>query len=153
VVTAVQVAPAEADNSEPVPRLLHQKPLRQQESCADSHYGIPKVYAELRRRGILADAPRHSPQSRETKAGRLPISAFTYVPEHAVYLCPQGRKLGRMAYGRCWDRYHYRPRQRDCHACSLRLACSTRKTIRRIIHYPQYETSQWAKIKVSHGSK
>lgn len=144
VVTAVEVTPAETDDSEPVLRLLDQQPLRPQEFCADSHYGIPKVYAELRRRGILAAVPRRSPQSRKPKAGRLPISAFTYVPERDVYLCPQGRELKRVAYEQRWDRYHYRPRQRDCHDCSLRLACSTRKTIRTIIHYPQYKTLQWA---------
>lgn len=61
VVTAVEVTPAAAQNAEQVPRLLDQQPLLPQEFCADSHYGVPKVYAELRRRGIWAAIPRCCP--------------------------------------------------------------------------------------------
>jgi transposase len=144
VVTAVEVTPAAAQDPEQVPRLLDQQPLPPQEFCADSHYGVPKVYAELRRRGIWAAIPRCSPQSRRPKPGRLSTAAFRYVPEGDVYLCPQGRELRRVAYEARWDRYHYRPRESDCRSCPLRLACSTPKTVRTVIRYSEQETLEWA---------
>lgn len=144
VVTAVEVTPAAAQDAEQVPQLLDQQPLRPQEFCADSHYGVPKVYAELRRRGILAAIPRCSPQSRRPKPGRLSTSAFRYAPERDVYVCPEGRELRRVAYEARWDRYHYRPRESDCRSCPLRLACSTPKTVRTVIRYPEQETLEWA---------
>jgi transposase len=144
VVTAVEVTPAAAQDAEQVPRLLDQQPLLPQEFWADSHYGVPKVYAELRQRGIWAAIPRCSPQSRRPKPGRLSTAAFRYVPEGDVYLCPQGRELRRVAYEARWDRDHYRPRESDCRSCPLRLACSTPKTVRTVIHYPEQETLEWA---------
>jgi len=144
VVTAVEVTPAAAQDAEQVPRLLDQQPLRPQEFCADSHYGVPKVYAELRRRGIWAAIPRCSPQSRRPKPGRLSTAAFQYVPEGDVYLCPQGQELRRVAYEARWDRYHYRPRESDCRSCPLRLACCTLKAVRTVIRYSEQETLEWA---------
>src|SRR5215470_3922790 len=76
VVTAVEVTPAATEDCEQVPQLLDQQPLWPREFCGDSHYGVPKVYAELQRRGILAAIPRCSPQSRRPKADRLSAAAF-----------------------------------------------------------------------------
>ena len=139
VVTAVEVTPATTEDSEQVPQLLDQQPLSPREFCGDSHYGVPKVYAELQRRGILAAIPRCSPQSRRPKADRLSTAAFRYVPERDVYLCPQGCQLRRVSYEARWDRHHYRPRESDCRGCPLGLACSTSRTVRTVIRYPEQE--------------
>jgi len=144
VVTAIEVTPAAAQDAEQVLRLLDQQPLPVREFCADSHYGVPKVYAELRRRGMLAAIPRCSPQSRRPQPGRLPTSDFRYIPERDVYLCPQGQELRRVAYEARWDRHHYRPRESDCRRCPLRPACATPKTIRTVIRYEEQETLEWA---------
>ncbi len=52
--------------------------------------------------------------------------------------------MRRVAYEARWDRYHYRPRESDCRSCPLRLACSTPKTVRTVIRYPEQETLEWA---------
>lgn len=144
VVTAVEVTPAAWEDSAQVSKLLEDQPIKPREFCADSHYGVPKVYAELKRRGILPVIPRRSPQTRRPKPGRLPASAFEYFPEGDLYLCPQGRELKRAAYDARWDRYHYRPRLKDCQSCPLRGACSTPKTVHTIIRYPDQEAMEWA---------
>ena len=56
--------------------------------CADSHYGVAPVYAELERRRIQAVIPRRLPQTQRPKEGRLPLSTFPYDPERDVYVCP-----------------------------------------------------------------
>ena len=144
VITAVEVTPAACEDSEEVPGLLDSQPLKPREFCADSHYGVPEVYRELRNRGILPVIPRRSPQTRRTKAGRLGANAFGYIPERDIYLCPQGRELKRSAYDARWHRFHYRPRDKDCRGCPIRETCCTSKTVRTVLRYPDQEAIDWA---------
>lgn len=144
VITAVEVTPGACEDYEQILELLDRQPRRPREFCADSSYGVGKIYSELKRRGILPVIPRRSPHSRKPKPGRLPISAFKYVAERDVYRCPQGQELKRTAYDHRWDRYHYRPKPRDCRGCPQRLQCSTKKTVRTIVRYPDQEAIEWA---------
>lgn len=144
VITAIEVTPAAHEDHEQVQKLLDRQPIKPHEFCADSHYGVSNVYAELRRRGIRPIIPRRSPQARKPKPGRLPSSAFEYVAEEDVYLCPQGKILRRVAYDARWHRYHYRPKSKDCRTCTLRHSCSSPNALRTIIRYPDQEAIEWA---------
>ena len=64
IITAVRVTGADAEDSSQVAELLDQQPLRSKFFCADSHYGIARIYEEVRRRGIRLIIPRRAPQSR-----------------------------------------------------------------------------------------
>lgn len=144
VVTAVEVTPGACEDYRQVLQLLDRQPRRPRELCADSNYGVAEIYGELKRRGILPVIPRRSPQSRKPKPGRVPISAFEYIRERDVYRCPRGRELKKTAYDARWNQYHYRPRTADCRGCPQRLSCSTSKTVRTIVRYPDQEAIEWA---------
>jgi transposase len=144
VVTAVEVTPAAHEDYRQALKLLERQPRRPKEFCADSNYGVAEIYSALKRRGIMPVIPRRSPQSRESKPGRIPISAFQYIHERDVYRCPRGEELTRVAYDARFNRYHYRPRPVDCRGCPQRLSCSTAKTVRTIVRYPDQEAIEWA---------
>lgn len=98
VITAVEVAPADQEDSAQVPTLCDRRPIPPRAVCAASHDGGPAVDAELRRRGVRPARPRRAPQARIPTPGRRPRSACSYVPARDVSRCPQGRSLRRVAY-------------------------------------------------------
>ncbi len=144
IITAVEVTSGVEEDSAVVSTLLDRQPLPPQAFCADSHYGVAPVYADLERRRIQAVIPRRSPQTRRPKEGRLPLSDFPYDPERDVYVCPQGKDLRRAAYDRRWNRYHYRPLVSDCKECPIRDQCPSPKSIRTVIRSPHQEAIEQA---------
>ena len=143
IITAVGVTPAAIEDSTQVVRLLDRQPVSPKFFCADSHYGVAPIYEELRRRGIVAIIPRRSSHTQKPKPGRLSPADFEYDAEKDVYRCPEGKKLKRRAYDAHWDRYHYRPLKSDCEGCSLRLACSTPRSVKTILRSPYEEAIEW----------
>ena len=143
IITAVGVTPAAIEDSTQVVRLLDRQPVSPKFFCADSHYGVAPIYEELRRRGIVAIIPRRSSHTQKPKPGRLSPADFEYDAEKDVYRCPQGKKLKRRAYDAHWDRYHYRPLKSDCEGCSLRLTCSTPRSVKTILRSPYEEAIEW----------
>jgi len=144
VITAVQVTPAAVEDYTQVGELLNKQPIVPKRFCADSHYGVPEVYGELKRRGILPTIPRRSSHTQKPRPGHLPVSAFRYDPEKDVYLCPQNKPLRRAAFEAKWQRYHYRPRHSDCQGCFLRKACATEKSVRTIVRAKEEQALAWA---------
>jgi transposase len=139
VITAVTVTPGAEEDSRQVQELLDRQPIVPREFCADSHYGVANVYAELKARGIRSAIPRRSPHTRRPKPGKIPISAFQYVAEEDVYLCPEGKKLKRHYYEKRWNRYHYRALRSDCKDCPLRSACTAEGSLRTILRSPHQD--------------
>lgn len=144
VITAVRVTPAAVEDYTQVKELLDKQPVLPEKLCADSHYGIPEVYGELKRRGILPVIPRRSSHTQKLRHGHIPVSAFPYDPNADVYLCPRNKPLRRVAFEAKWQRYHYRPRHSDCRGCPLRKACATEKSVRTIIRAKEEEALEWA---------
>lgn len=143
VITAVKVTPAAVEDYVPVSELLDKQPVIPRQFCADSHYGIPEVYRDLKDRGIVPVIPRRSAHVRKSRPGHIPIDAFKYDAEKDVYVCPQGKPLRRVAFEERHRRFHYRPRHRDCRGCSLRDACATKLSIRTVIRSPDQEALEW----------
>lgn len=144
VITAVRVTPAAVEDYTQVRELLDKHPIVPKRFCADSHYGVPEVYGELKRREILPTIPRRSSHTQKPRPGHLPVSAFRYDPERDVYLCPQNKPLRRAAFEAKWQRYHYRPRHSDCQGCPFRKACATEKSVRTVIRAKEEEALTWA---------
>ncbi len=144
VITAVRVTPAAVEDYTQVVELLNRQPIVPKRFCADSHYGVPEVYGELKRREILPTIPRRSSYTQKPWPGHLPVSAFRYDPERDAYLCPQNKPLRRAAFEAKWQRYHYRPRHSDCQGCPIRRACATEKSVRTIIRAKEEEALAWA---------
>ncbi len=143
VITAVSVTSGIVEDHTQVRGLLDKQPVAPKRFSADSHYGVPGVYGELKRRGILPAIPRRSPQARKPRPGHLPPSAFRYDWERDVYICPQDKSLRRVAFDPRYQRYHYRPRHPDCRGCPLRKACSTEKTVRNVFRYKEEDALEW----------
>ncbi|MFQ5816200.1 MAG: IS1182 family transposase [Candidatus Hydrothermarchaeaceae archaeon] len=143
VITAVSVTSGIVEDHTQVRGLLDKQPIAPKRFSADSHYGVPGVYGELKRRGILPAIPRRSPQARKPRPGHLPPSAFRYDRERDVYICPQDKPLRRVAFDPRYQRYHYRPRDPDCRGCPLRKACSTEKTVRNVFRYKEEDALEW----------
>lgn len=146
VVTALEVTPAQVEDSALVERMIKAQPVKPEEFCADSHYGIPEVYEGLLRRGIKPVIPRRSPQTRRPRPGKIPIEAFQYAPERDVFICPEGKELRRVAYERRWRRYHYRPRWKECEGCGRRKECTGDRSVRTMLRYLEgkQEAVDWA---------
>ena len=144
IITAVTVTAADAEDSSQVPELLDQQPFRPKFFCADSHYGIARIYEEVRRRGIRPIIPRRAPHTRKPKPDRIPLSEFRYHPQEDVYRCPQGKTLKRIGYEPRWDRYPYRPKPSDWKGCPVRLACTTATGLKTIVRSPYENSVQWA---------
>lgn len=143
VITAVKVTPAVVEDYIPVSELLDKQPVIPHQFCADSHYGIPEVYRDLKDRGIVPIIPRRSAHVRKSRPGHVPIDAFRYDAERDVYVCPQGKPLRRVAFEGKHRRYHYRPRHRDCRDCPLRNGCATKHSIRTVTRSPDQEALEW----------
>ena len=143
VITAVKVTPAAVEDYIPVSELLDRQPVIPRQFCADSHYGIPEVYRDLKDRGIIPVVPRRSAHVRKPRLGHVPMDAFKYDAQNDVYVCPQGKQLHRVAFEGRHRRYHYRPRQRDCRDCPLRNDCATTKSVRTITRSPDQEALEW----------
>ena len=75
IITAVTVTAADVEDSSQVSRLLDQQPFTSKFLCADSHYGVARIYEEVRRRGITSIIPRRSShtQSRTDPVVRVPL--------------------------------------------------------------------------------
>lgn len=144
VITAVTVTPAAVEDYMPVHHLLERQPVPPRRFCADSHYGVPRIYGELKQRGIVPAIPRRSSHTQKPRPGHLPVSAFRYDGAQDVYFCPQGKPLRRVAFEEKWQRYHYRPKQSDCRGCPLRKACATERTVRTIVRSIEEEAVEWA---------
>ncbi len=130
IITAVTVTAADTEDSSQVSRLLDRQPLTPKLFCADSHYGMARIYEEARRRGITAIIPRRSSHMQKPKAGRIPLSEFLYDAQADICRCPQGKTLRRTAYEPRWGRYHYRPKPSDCKRCPVRLTCTTARGLK-----------------------
>jgi len=143
VITAVKVTPAAVEDYVPVSELLDKQPVIPRQFCADSHYGMPEVYRDLKDRGIIPIIPRRSAHAQRPRPGRVPVEAFKYDAGKDVYVCPQGKPLRKVAYEERRRRYHYRPYRRDCRGCPLRNACATKLSIRTIIRSPEQEALEW----------
>ena len=148
IITAVTVTAADVEDSSQVSRLLDQQPFTPKFFCADSHYGVARIYEEVRRRGITPIIPRRSSHTQKPKAGRIPLSEFHYDAREDIYRCPQGQTLKRTAYDARWDRYHYRPKQSDCKGCPVRLACTTATGLKTIVRSPYENSLSWALSKL-----
>lgn len=146
VVTALEVSPAQVEDSVMVERMIEAQPVKPEEFCADSHYGVPEVYEGLLKRGIKPVIPRRSPQTRRPRAGKIPIEAFKYESGRDVFICPEGKELKRVAYERRWRRYHYRARLKDCKGCGRRSECTGDKSARTMLRYSEgkQEAVDWA---------
>ena len=130
VITAVEVTDGVADDAAQVSQLLASQPLPARQFCADTHYGVARVYGELERQGIQAVIPRRGVSGTKSKAGRISYREFRYDEKQDVYVCPQGKRLKRTTYDRRWDRYYYRPLRSDCRDCPIRENCCTAQAVR-----------------------
>jgi len=143
VITAVKVTPAAVEDYIPVSELLDRQPVIPHQFCADSHYGIPEVYRDLKDRGIIPVIPRRSAHVRKPRPGHVSIDAFKYDAQNDVYVCPQGKQLRRLVFEERHRRYHYRPRQRDCRDCPIRDGCANKKSVRTVTRSPDQEALEW----------
>lgn len=50
VITALRVTPAAVEDYTQVGEFLDKQPVLPKKFCADSHWGVPEVYGELKRR-------------------------------------------------------------------------------------------------------
>ena len=130
VITAVEITNGVADDAAQVGKLLQSQPLHPQKFCADTHYGVARVYGQLERQGIQAVIPRRGVTGAKGKKGRISYREFRYDQQRDVYLCPQGKRLKRTIYDRRWDRYYYRPRRSDCGDCPIRESCCSAGAVR-----------------------
>lgn len=146
VITALRVRPAEVDDSEVVEALVGGQPLRPREFCADSPYGVAEVYEGLLREGIKPVIPGRSPQSRRPRPGKVPLEAFKYIPEREVFVCPEGKELGRKAYLTRGRSYYYRASRKGCRRCKRVQECGTEKSPGRLMRYSRdkQQAVDWA---------
>jgi len=144
VITAVQVTSGATDDAAPVAALLDQQPVTPKVFCADSNYGVPDVYADLKRRRIRPVIPRRTPHMHKPRPGHIHASAFRYDPEKDIYICPQNRNLRRITFEAKLQRYHYRPRISDCQQCSLKKVCTQGKSVRTVTRAKEQDAIEWA---------
>lgn len=76
VITALEMTNGVADDAAQVGKLLQAQPVHPQQFCADTHYGVARVYGEFERQGIQAVIPRRGVTGAKGKKGRISYREF-----------------------------------------------------------------------------
>jgi hypothetical protein len=137
----VLVTPGEVSENRPMLDLLWRTAfrwgLRPHHVTGDGTYGTIENIAGVERAGIRAYLGLHEAGGR---AGFFPKSAFSYLAEEDLYLCPSGealRALGDAEGNRRQGRVvTYRAKGSVCAACSLKARCTTNKNGRSLRRRP-----------------
>jgi len=141
VILSVVVIPGEVTENRPMLDLLRHAcfrwKLRPHHVTGDGTYGTIENIAGVERSGIRAYLGLHEAGGR---AGFFPKSAFAYVAEEDLYLCPSGEAL--RALGDAEDDCRrgkvvtYRAKGSVCAGCSLKPGCTTNKNGRSLRRRP-----------------
>lgn len=104
----------------------------------DAGYDDSDFHAAVERLGVVPVTNYCDEKS--AKAQGLAKKDFAYDAGKDVYLCPNGKELGRS--GRSADGIRYRSKKRDCDACPLRGACLGKETKRRTVTRSKNEAAR-----------
>lgn len=114
-----------------IERIRDRFALKPKRLAADTAYGTAEMLGWLvKRKSIAPHIPVFDRARRED--GTLSRSDFEWLPDHNLYLCPNGKVLrttGRIHDGR--TRY-YRSSKTDCDPCALKARCCPKAPHRRI---------------------
>jgi transposase len=114
-----------------IERIWDRFALKPKRLAADTAYGTAEMLGWLvKRKNIAPHIPVFDRAQRED--GTLSRSDFEWLPDHNLYLCPNGKVLrttGRIHDGR--TRY-YRSSKTDCDPCALKARCCPKAPHRRI---------------------
>jgi hypothetical protein len=107
---------------------------------ADKKFGTGENYRQMQQEDVRPCIPH---AARTPRAGRIPQSDFTYLPQEDCYVCPEGRKLPYSSYSASKRAYLYKASAKVCADCPLCRRCAGCRG--RIIWRHQHQESiEWA---------
>jgi transposase len=124
IITAVEVRPAGESDGKAVGRVLDKhhaalgRPIR--ELVGDGGYGSQTAINACVERDVKPLLRIRTPSNPH---GGLHRSAFTYVPERDLYICPEGKELRRIGQARKRQQTVYKVAAGTCRDCPLKAKC------------------------------